>query len=422
MIAATNADRNMPRPFAAVLAALTLALADAAETKEIASTDDVRYSDAATAVMKTPIGPKPSESFYLADALESWGLADDAKALRVYLMHQFVKEARGEAHDPKVRAGRAIDFGRQMDPLAPFGYKDWFGEKWRAMARSALQPSFPDLAVAMPPDLARRARDARELAPGAWSGFDVPKERSVLYVLVEVGNQAPVALPLGAFTLRFEPEPGVGASRFTFDCPVSPDAAVTLIPPGEKRQFACASARDNPGRAQDLARSLVHVQAYPERATVTPKDFDGPQSVRDRDVDGHIRAIATISAAKLSSLLGRYEECAKANTCGEVRAARDLRKEPVAWTFIAFAIVVVYWALATFRSNRTAALLTWLACNAFAAWLVSQGPPPGGSGGWGGLALLIVYGGILIVPTILVAILYAAVAWLQDRGWWIHPH
>jgi len=421
MIAASTARRNMSRSFAAALAALVLPLAGVAVGKEPVSTDDVRYGEAATAVMKASIGPKPSEAFYLADALESWGLVEEAKYLRVYLMHKFVREARGDAHDPKVRAGRAIDHGRQMDPLAAFGHKDWFGENWRAMAGSALRPSFPDVAVAMPPDLAGRVRDARELAPGAWAGYDLPKQRVVAYVLADVENRAPVALPLGAFTLRFEPEPGAGASRFAFDCPASPGAAITLVPAGGRKRFACATSRDSPGRAQDLARSLVHVQAYPERATVTPKDFDGPQSVRDRDVDGHVRAIATISAAKLAPLLARFEACAKAGTCGEVKPARDLRKEPVAWTFVAFAIVVVYGALATFRSNRTAALLTWLAGNAFVAWLVSQGPAAGDTGGWGGLVLLIAYGGILAAPTMLVAILYAVVAWLQQRGWWIRP-
>ena len=194
-----------------------------------------------------------------------------------------------------------------------------------------------------------------------------------------------------------------------------------MIPAGGKRSVACVSGRNSPGRPAELARALIHVQAHPERATVTPRDFDGSQSVRTEAVEAHAKALASLSSEKLAPLLERFEKCAKDATCGEVTPRRDLRKEPVAWAFIALAVLVVYWFVATFVSNFVAALVTWLGGNGFAFWLISQGPSVKTGESPAGLAYLVIYLGVAIAPTVIVAILYAAVRALRDKGWWIEP-
>jgi hypothetical protein len=152
-----------------------------------------------------------------------------------------------------------------------------------------------------------------------------------------------------------------------------------------------------------------------------PRDFDGTQSARPEAVEAHVKALASLSSAKLAPLLQRFEKCAKDATCGEVTPRRDLRKEPVAWGFIAFAVLVVYWFVATFISNFVAALVTWLGGNAFAFWLVSQGPSVRTGESPAGIAYLVIYLGLAIVPTVIVAVLYATVRALRDKGWWIEP-
>ncbi|MCM2326408.1 MAG: hypothetical protein NDI88_00820 [Lysobacter sp.] len=410
----------MPNAFALVLGFALLLLNGAASADAPPSTGDRQYSDAAQSVMKTRIGPKPSEAFYLADALEAWGLADEARGLRLYLMRRYVKEAAGEAHDARVTVASAIDLGHQQGPLA-YGGRDWFGREWARMAAANLRPVFADFAVERPPAIAERSPEARELAPGAWAGRDAADGRSAIFLAAGIENRSAAPVALGAFTLRLEPAPDSGVSRFAFDCPLPADMPVALIPAGGTRSVACVSERKSPGQPSGLARALIHVQAHPERATVTPRDFDGTQSVRPEAVDAHVKALASLSSAKLATLLARFEKCAKDATCGEATPRRDLRKEPVAWAFIAFAVLVVYWFVATFVSNFVAALLTWLGGNGFVYWLISQGPSVKTGESPAGIAYLVIYLALAVVPTVIVAVLYATARILRDKGWWIEP-
>jgi hypothetical protein len=419
MIATSFPARNMP--VIAVFASLAMLLfaSGAALAEERPSTAETGYSDAAREVMDTRIGPKPSASFYLADVLETWGLEREARDLRTYLMHHYVKEAGGQAHDPNFTVGKAIDRAGQMDPLVGPG-KDWFGMAWRGMAGRNLRPAFADFPVERPEAVGKRSPEAREVAPGAWAGFDAPNNRSALFVAVQVENRSAAPVPLGAFAIRLEPEPAAGLANFAFDCPAPPDDGIVMIVGGGKRSVICASNRFNRGKPTELARTLIHVQAYPERAVVTPAAFEERAGGRAAAVEAHVKALSALSAANAAPLLARFGKCAKDGSCGEVKPPRDPLKEPATLGFLVFALVVVYWFLATFRSNGTAALLAWIGCNASMAWLVSQGPSVR-TGGWDSPVFLVIYAGLMVVPTIAVAILYHTVKWLQARQWWYYP-
>ncbi|HRE14510.1 MAG TPA: hypothetical protein PLD37_09980 [Usitatibacteraceae bacterium] len=398
------------------LAVPAAARAERAErgSKEPVAIEDRQFGKPARALFDLRLGPKPEQSFWIADGIDLLGHPDDARRLRAYLLHQMLKVANGEAIDGKVTAGMAADRARRMDPVeGPAGKR--FRDAWSRRVASDLAASFLDSRVDPPASVTERASGLRELAPGAWAGRDAHVPREVAYVAIDLANRGRIPLALGNVALLIEPESGAVAT-FRFECPLPSVKGAWVIAAGETRRIACLTSSTSRGQPSDLARSLIHAQAKPETVRVDP--FPAERRLQVADADDLAKAYAALDPGKLETHRAALEACRAELACSSGEPKPEVAKSAAAYGLIALCIVLVYGLIAVWFSNGLAALLLWVGGSGAMVW-IGRGIHAGSSHeGWAGYGLLIVYAGLAVAPIVAALVLYGAFRVLQRTRWW----
>lgn len=360
-------------------------------------------SPAVQDIMRTAIGPQPSEAMHWPQALEALGLPREAALLRQALLQRWLAGTPGNASETVAQAigSASSEDGTARAREAP--------SLWNTVLASRLRIALPDASVPLPDEIdALRARLVEQrpgvwvlrgaaAAPAAGATPDMAPAPSV-FAWVALHNTGSQSMALGPFDLALPLEGAApGQAIWSLACQLPRTQQARPMAPGQATHYLCRAQGLPVQRNGQDAGAVLQAAQQQGRLQIRSSALD-----TEAGRDALVTTLAQPRQAALQAFLASSTSCERRGTCSAAAQARAeaAKHQPAArqrasrdWSGLkAWGILIggalVYVAIARYVSVVAASVALFVALAIPAYFVVQSARGMNTADNWGGFVVI----------------------------------